>query len=124
MDLHLFLEEHRERKKSVHVLEQARYAMVYQSRLRAWREEMERHRESVCVVGEVLAEKGVEEGKRRQSILKLEGLVEREERRRESREFLGGGGIEEGLEEGLDGGVGEREKPVFRSNVFGKIEGR
>ena len=83
-----FLKTHEERKKSVHVLEQARYAMFYKAQLRGWEEVVKRHRESVCAVGDLLdcEENGGGRGdaKRRESIFRLEGLIEKEERRRAS----------------------------------------
>lgn len=94
------LQQHHHRKQSCHVLDQARYMLHYHDQLSAFKQSMPRHRESICVMRDIVEDnasenpsitEGVESWgdvnvqvrTRRDSIMKLAGIVEREEAKEE-----------------------------------------
>jgi hypothetical protein len=98
VSLHQTLQIHQSRKQSCHVLDQARYMLHYHDQLSAFKESIPRHRESICVMrdivegdihdgeNEVLIDAEQEESERRsrrESVMKLAGIVEREEAKQE-----------------------------------------
>lgn len=99
VNLHSTLQSHQHRKPSVHVLDQARYMLHYSDRLAAFKESLPRHRESISIMRAIFEEDtedsivAVDESNklrgrtRRESILKLAGLVEQEEMRLEDEDY-------------------------------------
>jgi len=89
------LQTHHHRKQSCHVLDQARYMLHYHDQLSAFKEVIPRHRESICIMRDIVQpeEEVVSETNavknhagrrsRRDSVMKLAGIVEREEAKQE-----------------------------------------
>jgi hypothetical protein len=74
------------RKPSVHVVDKVRYMILYKARLEAFREKLPAHRESICVMKELLENQTPSE--RRASTVKLCELVEsREGQQRQEAEY-------------------------------------
>jgi hypothetical protein len=67
------------RKPSVHVVDKVRYLVLYKAKLEAFREKLPAHRESICVMQELIESQSLSE--RRASTVKLCELVENQERR-------------------------------------------
>lgn len=65
------------RKPSVHVVDKVRYMILYKAKLEAFREKLPAHRESICVMKELLENQTLSE--RRASTVKLCALVENRE---------------------------------------------
>jgi hypothetical protein len=65
------------RKPSVHVVDKVRYMILYKAKLEAFREKLPAHRESLCVMKELLENQNPTE--RRASTVKLCELVESRE---------------------------------------------
>ena len=72
------------RKPSVHVVEKVRYLVLYKAKLEALREKLPTHRESICVMQELIGSQTPSE--RRTSTVKLCKLYEFQERNYEKRE--------------------------------------
>lgn len=83
------IQQHEQRKPSIHVLDQARSLLHYKEQLSAFKASIPRHRESICAIEEVIKHgcdteqptTDASRRKRRESISKLAGMVEREEMR-------------------------------------------
>ena len=74
------------RKPSVHVVDKVRYMILYKAKLEAFREKLPAHRESICVMKELLENQTPSQ--RRESTVKLYGLIEnREGEQREEEEY-------------------------------------
>jgi hypothetical protein len=74
------------RKPSVHVVDKVRYMILYKAKLDAFREKLPAHRESICVMKELLENQTPSE--RRASTVKLCELVDsREEQQRREEEY-------------------------------------
>lgn len=69
------------RRQSVHVLDQVRYMTLYGAKLDGFRDKLAAHRTSISVIGDLIEDQSPAE--RRNSIMKLDALVEEHERRRE-----------------------------------------
>lgn len=69
------------RKPSIHVVDQVRYLVLYKAKLDAFREKLPAHRASISAMQELIDCQSPRE--RRESTVKLEGLVEEQERDRE-----------------------------------------
>jgi len=65
------------RKPSVHVVDKVRFMILYKAKLEAFREKLPAHRESICVMKELLEDQTPTE--RRASTIKLCDLVESRE---------------------------------------------
>lgn len=125
ISLHQTLQTHQSRKQSCHVLDQARYMLHYHDQLSAFKESIPRHRESICFLRDIVEgdiddqadnsfpdeERNVERRERRDSVMKLAGIVEREEAKQEddayNQQWLAESSrlrhnIETVMEEGLD----------------------
>ncbi|CZR55249.1 uncharacterized protein PAC_05136 [Phialocephala subalpina] len=76
------MNQHQNRKTSVHVLDQARYLMLYKAKLQGFGDKIPGHRESICLMRELIEEENHEE--RRKSIVRLESICEEQKRRGES----------------------------------------
>jgi glutamine synthetase adenylyltransferase len=66
------------RKPSMHVVDKVRYMILYKAKLEAFREKLPTHRESICVMQELIESQSPSE--RRASTVKLCELVENQER--------------------------------------------
>lgn len=74
--------EYNRRKASVHVLDKARYLMLYKAKLKGFGDKLPGHRESICLMRDLIEEQ--EPGERRKSIVRLGEICE-ERRRTEER---------------------------------------
>ncbi|KAH7321855.1 hypothetical protein BKA65DRAFT_482290 [Rhexocercosporidium sp. MPI-PUGE-AT-0058] len=68
------------RKPSIHVVDQVRYLVLYKAKLDGFRDKLPIHRASICAMQELIDSQSPRE--RRESTVKLEGIVEEQERDR------------------------------------------
>ncbi|KAK0099701.1 hypothetical protein ONS95_013406 [Cadophora gregata] len=66
------------RKPSIHVVDQVRYLVLYKAKLDGFREKLPAHRASISAMQELIDSQSPRE--RRESIVKLEGIVEEQEK--------------------------------------------
>jgi len=69
------------RKPSVHVVDKVRYLVLYKAKLDGFRDKLPAHRESICVIQELI--QGQSPRERRESTVKLCGLIEEHEKQAE-----------------------------------------
>ncbi len=65
--------EYAQRKISVHVVDKVRYLVMYKAKLDGFREKMPAHRESICVIRDLIGEKSHCE--RKESVIKLDEII-------------------------------------------------
>jgi hypothetical protein len=127
-------QDYTQRKQSMHITDQARFLMLYKAKLDGFRQNIPVHRESICVMRDLIEAESP--GGRRQSILRLDQILETIEKRIDDRENQEQGDIakllEDSTSERTDGGeegqkdvetkeLGDANSPQFKLDLFNTV---